>query len=193
MKQTMKSICVFCGSNSGTNPIYLETAKRLGEVLAKANLGLVYGGANVGLMGALADAVLAVGGSVIGVIPQSLRGKEIDHKGLTEMHVVNTMHERKALMADLSDGFIALPGGAGTLEEFFEVWTWGQLGYHAKPFGLLNVAGYYDDLVKFMRHTVAEQFIKQDHVDMVMVENDPATLLQRFANYVPVVKPKWIK
>ena len=193
MKQTMKSICVFCGSNSGTNPIYLETAKRLGEVLAKANLGLVYGGANVGLMGALADAVLAVGGSVIGVIPQSLRGKEIDHKGLTEMHVVNTMHERKALMADLSDGFIALPGGAGTLEEFFEVWTWGQLGYHAKPFGLLNVAGYYDDLVKFMRHTIAEQFIKQDHVDMVMVENDPATLLQRFANYVPVVKPKWIK
>ncbi|NJM40235.1 MAG: TIGR00730 family Rossman fold protein [Anaerolineae bacterium] len=189
----MKSICVFCGSSTGANPIYLAMAQQLGEAIAQADLGLVYGGASVGLMGAVADAALSAGGSVTGVIPHSLRGKELDHKGLTEMHVVNSMHERKALMAELSDGFVALPGGAGTLEEFFEVWTWGQLGYHTKPFGLLNVAGYYDHLVQFMRTTVAERFIKQDHVDMVMVERDPAALLQRFAAYVPVAQPKWLK
>ncbi len=189
----MKSICVFCGSSSGGNPLYLQAAQALGQAVAQANLKLVYGGASVGLMGAVADAALAAGGAVTGVIPHALRGKEIDHKGLTEMHVVDTMHARKALMAELSDGFVALPGGAGTLEEFFEVWTWGQLGYHAKPFGLLNVAGYYDHLVQFMRITVAERFIKQAHVDMVMVEREPAALLQRFASYVPVAQPKWVR
>jgi uncharacterized protein (TIGR00730 family) len=189
----MNSICVFCGSSIGANPIYSEMAHRLGTAIARANLRLVYGGASVGLMGAVADAALAAGGAVTGVIPQALRGKELDHKSLTEMHVVNSMHERKALMAELSDGFIALPGGAGTLEEFFEVWTWGQLGYHTKPFGLLNVAGYYDHLVQFMRTTVSERFIKQDHVDMVMVEQEPTALLQRFAAYVPVALPKWVK
>jgi hypothetical protein len=189
----MKSICVFCGSSIGANPTYLAMAHQLGETIARSNLTVVYGGASVGLMGAVADAALIAGGDVIGVIPQSLRGKELDHKGLTQMHVVNSMHERKALMADLSDGFIALPGGAGTLEEFFEVWTWGQLGYHTKPFGLLNVAGYYDHLVQFMQTTLAERFIKQDHVDMVMVEQEPVVLLQRFAEYVPVVQPKWVR
>ena len=189
----MKSICVFCGSSSGANPLYLQAAKTLGRAIANANFKLIYGGASVGLMGAVADAALVAGGDVTGVIPHALRGKEIDHKSLTEMHVVDTMHERKALMAELSDGFIALPGGAGTLEEFFEVWTWGQLGYHAKPFGLLNVAGYYDDLVKFMHNTVTERFIKAEHVNMVMVELEPAALLQRFAAYVPVVQAKWVK
>ena len=188
----MKSICVYCGSSSGAQPIYIEQAKRLGTSIAQAGIALVYGGASVGLMGAVADAALAAGGRVIGVMPTSLIEKEIDHKGLNELHIVSNMHTRKAKMAELSDGFIAMPGGAGTLEEFFEMWTWSQLGYHLKPCGLLNVAGYFDGLITFMRHTVTEKFVKAEHVDMVLVETEPQVLLQRLANYKPVFVPKWV-
>ncbi len=188
----MKSICVYCGSSSGAQPIYIEQAKLLGTCMAQAGLALVYGGASVGLMGAVADAALAAGGNVIGVMPTSLIEKEIDHKGLSELHVVSNMHTRKAKMAELSDGFIAMPGGAGTLEEFFEMWTWSQLGYHLKPCGLLNVAGYFDGLITFMRHTVEEKFVKAEHVDMVLVETEPQVLLQRLADYKPIFMPKWV-
>ena len=188
----MKSICVYCGSSSGAQPIYIEQARLLGSSIAQAGLALVYGGASVGLMGAVAYAALAAGGNVIGVMPTSLIAKEIDHKGLTEMHIVANMHERKAKMAELGDGFIAMPGGAGTLEEFFEMWTWSQLGYHTKPCGLLNVAGYFDGLIAFMKHTVEEKFVKAEHVDMVLVETEPQALLQRLANYKPIFVPKWV-
>jgi len=188
----MKSICVYCGSSSGAQPIYIEQARLLGTCMAQAGLALVYGGASVGLMGAVADAALAAGGNVIGVMPTSLIEKEIDHKGLSELHVVSNMHTRKAKMAELSDGFIAMPGGAGTLEEFFEMWTWSQLGYHLKPCGLLNVAGYFDGLITFMRHTVEEKFVKAEHVDMVLVETEPQALLQRLADYKPIFVPKWV-
>lgn len=181
----LKRICVFCGSSMGAKPAYAEAAEALGRLLAERGLGLVYGGGNVGLMGVLANAALAAGGEVIGVIPEALLKMEVGHVDLTTLHVVGSMHERKALMAELADGFIALPGGIGTLEELFEVWTWGQLGLHPKPLGFLDVAGYYDHLHAFLDHSMAEGFLKERHRAMVAVESNPTTLLARLDSYQP--------
>jgi uncharacterized protein (TIGR00730 family) len=181
----MRRICVFCGSSFGTRPEYAESARRIGRLIAESGLELVYGGGNVGLMGVVADAALAAGGKVIGVIPEALMRWEVGHLDLTELRVVASMHERKAAMAELSDGFIALAGGIGTMEELFEVWTWGQLGLHAKPLGFLDVAGYYAHLHAFLDHMTAEGFLKPRHREMVMVDSDPALLLDRMAGYEP--------
>lgn len=181
----MRRICVFCGSSKGTKPAYAEAARAMGTLIAQRGMGLVYGGGEVGLMGIVANAALAAGGEVIGVIPDALMRMEVGHPRLTELHVVATMHERKAMMAELSDGFIAMPGGIGTLEELFEIWTWGQLGIHPKPLGFLDVAGYYQPLHAFLDHTVTEGFVKEHHRAMTAVETDPATLLDRLAAYVP--------
>lgn len=188
----IQRVCVFCGSNAGARPEYLEAATALGKQLAERGMGLVYGGAGVGLMGAVADAALAAGGEVIGVMPRSLVEREVAHRKLRDLRVVGSMHERKALMAELADAFIALPGGLGTLEEFFEVWTWAQLGEHSKPLGMLNVAGYYDPLLVFFDHLVNERFIRPEHRAMVLVEEDCGTLIARFASYSPPVVSKWI-
>ncbi len=170
---SLTSVCVFCGANAGTDPAYTEAAKALGRALAERHLTLVYGGGAVGLMGLVADAALAAGGEVIGIIPQSLMDKEIGHKSLTRLEVVDGMHARKARMAELSDAFIALPGGLGTLEELFEVWTWGQLGYHGKPLGLLEVNGFYSKLTAFLDHIVGEGFVRAPHRDMLQVSESP--------------------
>ncbi|WP_459616047.1 LOG family protein [Bordetella sp. 2513F-2] len=188
----LQSICVYCGSNSGRQPIYLEQARALARELARRNITLVYGGARVGLMGAVADTVMAEGGRVIGIIPQSLIDRELAHPGLTELHVVASMHERKTMMAERSDGFVALPGGVGTFEELFETWTWAQLGMHRKPCGVLNIAGYYDKLAGFLDHTVEEAFMRPEHRAMLAVESDPAALLDRFERYAPPTVSKWI-
>ncbi len=188
----MNSICVFCGSRSGTDPAYEVAARRLGQTLAEASITLVYGGGNVGLMGKLADAALESNGEVIGVIPEALMRREIGHPDLTNLHVVASMHERKAKMAELSDGFVALPGGTGTLEEFFEVLTWAQLGEHDKPCGLLDIAGYYGPLLAVFDHMVEKGFLKDHHREMLLVERDPTTLLERFARYEPPRVAKWI-
>jgi len=179
----MQAICVFTGSSVGRRGSYRAAAQSLGQELAGRGLALVYGGGNVGLMGVIADQVLADGGAVTGVIPESLQQREVAHEGLTALHVVDTMHERKAMMAELSDGFIAMPGGLGTLEELFEVLTWAQLGFHGKPCGLLNVDGYYDELINFIDKQVDERFVMQAHRDMIYVERDPASLLERFASH----------
>ncbi len=189
----MKRICVFCGSNPGTNPAYVEAAMTVGTLLADRGIGLVYGGGHVGMMGTIADAVLARGGEVIGVIPVALAEKEVEHKGLTELHVVKSMHERKALMADLADGFIALPGGFGTFEEYCEIITWAQLGFHHKPCGLLNVAGYYNHLLAMIDHGVDQKFIRPVHRQLVIDDTDAERLLERMAAFVPPVVDKWIK
>ncbi|WP_282348408.1 TIGR00730 family Rossman fold protein [Pseudomonas sp. PS01301] len=186
-------LCVLCGSSSGSKAIYLEMATRLGKALADAGIGLVYGGASVGLMGAVADAALANGGEVIGIIPQALQEKEIAHKGLTDLRVVGSMHERKALMAELSDGFIAMPGGIGTLEELFEVWTWAQLGYHTKPCALLNVDGFYDGLATFLDSLVEQAFVKPNYREMLIVEEQVESLLAAISNYEAPVVTKWVK
>ena len=188
----MRRVCVFCGSSHGASPVYTEAARDLGRRIAGRGLGLVYGGGQVGLMGEVADAALAAGGEVIGVIPYALEAREVGHRGLTEMHVVDSMHERKALMADLSDGFLALPGGIGTLEELFEVWTWGQLGLHAKPCALLDVAGYYSPLLAFLDHTVDEGFLREAHRAVLLVDADPEALLDRMAGFTPPAVEKWI-
>jgi len=189
----MKSVCVFLGSNPGNKPEYLAAAKATGVELAKRGLTTVYGGSNVGLMGALADAALGAGGKVIGIIPESLRKKEIDHDGLTELHVVGSMHERKALMAKLSDGFIALPGGMGTLEELCEILTWAQLGFHKKPCGLLDVDGYYASLGEFFDNAVAQGFVQSAHRAMLLTAATPAALIDQFATYAAPVVNKWIE
>jgi uncharacterized protein (TIGR00730 family) len=189
----MKRICVFCGSNHGASPVYARAAARVGALLAGRGLTLVYGGGQVGLMGVLADSALAAGGRVIGVIPQALEDRELGHAGLTELRVVSSMHERKALMAELADGFIALPGGIGTMEEWFEVWTWGQLGIHAKPLGLLDVEGYFDPLHAFLDHMVTEGFLAPAHRSMALVEEDPEVLLDHMAKYVPPRVWKWLE
>ncbi len=181
----MRRVCVFCGSSMGAKPAYAEAARAMGTLIARRGLGLVYGGGEVGLMGVIANAALEAGGEVIGVIPEALMRMEVGHPRLSELHVVATMHERKALMADLSDGFIAMPGGIGTLEELFEIWTWGQLGIHPKPLGFLDVAGYYETLHAFLDHAVAEGFLKDRHRAMTAVEQDPATLLDQLAAYAP--------
>ncbi|WP_058004109.1 TIGR00730 family Rossman fold protein [Heyndrickxia sp. FSL K6-6286] len=181
----MKKLAVFCGSSSGASSIYLEEAKKLGKELAKRNIALVYGGASVGVMGAVADSLLEEGGHVIGVMPTFLENREIAHKKLTELFIVDTMHERKAKMADLADGFIALPGGPGTLEEFFEIFTWAQLGLHQKPCGLLNINHYYDPLLALFDHMTKEQFLHEKYRHMALVSNDPKDLLDQFNTYEP--------
>ena len=173
----MKRLCVFCGANAGRDPIYREAARALGTLLAEEGIGLVYGGASIGLMGAVADAARAAGGEVIGVIPRALMKREIAHAGLADLRVVGSMHERKALMAELADGFIALPGGVGTLEELFEVWTWVHLGLHHKPCALLDVAGFYSGLARFLDHVDDEGFLREGVREMLLVERDPAQLL----------------
>jgi uncharacterized protein (TIGR00730 family) len=185
-------MCVFAGSNSGSRIEYLAAARELGHALVRRELGLVYGGARVGLMGAVANAVLAAGGHVTGVIPEALVAREVAHDGLSDLRVVASMHERKAMMADLATGFVALPGGWGTLEEFFEVLTWAQLGLHQKPCGLLNVLGFFDGLLSFIDHSIDERFVRRESRSMVLVSSSPDALLERFDRYVPLVVPKWI-
>ncbi|WAK02867.1 TIGR00730 family Rossman fold protein [Methylobacter sp. YRD-M1] len=189
----MKSICVYCGSSPGRLEAYSSAARSLARTLVDRDIRLVYGGAGVGIMGLLADTVLQLGGQAVGVIPEALVRREVAHKHLTELHVTQSMHERKMLMAELSDGFIALPGGIGTLEELFEVWTWAQLGLHGKPCGLLNIAGYFDALTAFLNHAVAEQFVKQVHHSILIVEREPEALLDRFDSYVPPAVTKWME
>jgi uncharacterized protein (TIGR00730 family) len=189
----MKNICVYCGSNPGRLGAYADGARALARALVQRDLGLVYGGAGIGLMGLLADAVLQHGGRAVGVIPEALARKEVVHKSLSELHITQSMHERKTLMAELSDGFIAMPGGIGTFEEIFEIWTWAQLGLHAKPCGLLNVAGYYDALTTFLDHAAAEQFLKPQHRSLLIVEPEPDALLDRFDSYQPPIIQKWLE
>jgi uncharacterized protein (TIGR00730 family) len=179
----MKSICVFCGSSPGFQPEYTASARKLGALLAARGLTLVYGGGNVGMMGQIANAVLENGGAVTGVIPQAIADMEVAHTGLNDLRIVDSMHTRKALMAELSDGFIALPGGLGTLEEFVEVLTWAQLGFHEKPCGLLNTHGYYDRLLTFIDHVADQQFIQPAHRDLILVDEEPAALLEKFSGY----------
>jgi uncharacterized protein (TIGR00730 family) len=194
-ERSLKRICVYCGSSPGSRPEYIEAAKDLGRILARRKITLVYGGSSVGLMGLLARSALETGGDVIGVITRQLVEMEVAFKELSQFHVVETMHERKTRMAELADGFIALPGGLGTLEELFEILTWSQLGLHNKPCGLLNVRGYYDKLGEFLDHAVAEKFIAEESRRMVMVDDDPDRLLVQFESYHPVVKNKaeWVK
>lgn len=189
----MKSICVFCGSNPGNDPVYAEGARAMGAEIARRGLVLVYGGGAVGLMGIVANAALDAGGEVHGVIPRALREKEVGHFGLTRLEVVETMHVRKARMAELSDGFIAMPGGIGTFEELFEIWTWGQLGIHAKPLAFLNIAGFYDPLAAFLDGTVEAGFLKPTHRAMTLTDTQPATLLDRMEQYVPAQTIKWVE
>lgn len=186
----LRRVCVYCGSNPGSDPAYIEAARRLGTLLGERRISLVYGGSNSGTMGVVADAVLAAGGEVYGVITEALVGRKRAHNGLTRLKVVKSMHERKAGMAELGDAFIALPGGLGTLDEFFEAVTWAQLGIHQKPCGLLNVNGYYDGLRNFLQHAVEQGFVHPAHCEMIMIEKDPARLLDRFAAYVPPVVDK---
>lgn len=193
MNRNLRRLCVYCGSSRGRSGLFAEAAAALGRELAAREIGLVYGGGNVGLMGVLADAALAGGGEVIGVIPQALQEKELGHAGLAALHVVNSMHERKQLMADLSDGFMALPGGVGTLEELFETFTWLQLGFHQKPVGLLNVAGFYDGLVDFVRHLRSEGFLKPEHERCLLVDSDARTLLDQMRAFEAPRLGKWME
>ena len=188
----LKRLCVYAGSNHGTHPDYATAAERLARTLAERGIGLVYGGGDVGLMGVLADTALRAGGEVIGVIPQQLVDREVGHRGLSELRVVGSMHERKALMAELSDGFVAVPGGIGTLEELIEVYTWSQLGLHRKPVGVLNVRGYYDGLIALLDHAVDEGFLRAPHRAMLVVADEPQALLERFAAFDPPRVGKWL-
>lgn len=187
------NLCVFCGSSAGARPAYRDAAQALGEELTARGIGLVYGGASVGLMGAVADAVLGRGGTAIGVMPQALVDAEVAHTHLTELRVVQSMHERKAQMADLSEGFVVLPGGIGTLEEAFEVWTWSQLGLHRKSIGLLNVEGFYDGLERFLDSLVSEAFLRDVHRATLLSEADPKRLVERILSAEVPVQPKWIR
>ena len=188
----IRRLAIFCGSNPGARPQYVEATRVLGRLLCERGIGIVYGGSSVGLMAALADAMLDDLGDVIGVIPRMLVEREVANRTLTDLRIVDSMHARKAMMAELADGFIALPGGIGTLEEFFEIWTWGQLGMHEKPCGLLNVAGYFDPLLAFLDRAVEEKFVREVHRAMVIVESDPLALLSRFEAYEPPRVVKWI-
>lgn len=185
-------ICVYCGSSPGRDAIYAKAAEELADALVSNNIELVYGGAHKGIMGVLADAVLVRGGKVQGVIPQMLQDKEVAHTGLTELHVVTSMHERKSMMAALSDGFIALPGGFGTLEELIEILTWGQLRFHEKPCGVLNVNGYFDKLLAFLDHMQEEEFLKPENRSMMLADSTPAGLLSLFESYEPPARDKWL-
>jgi hypothetical protein len=189
----VKRLCVFCGSALGRQTVYADAARALARALLDRGLGLVYGGGSVGLMGTIADAVLAGGGEVIGVLPKGLARKELAHGGLTELHVVGSMHERKALMASLADGFVALPGGLGTLEEILEVLTWAQLGIHRKPVGLVDVGGYWTGLLALLRHAVGEGFVRPEYAALLLVEPTPVALLDRFAAWrPPLAPPVWL-
>lgn len=188
----LSSVCVFAGSSPGARPEYAAAARTLGRSLAGEGIALIYGGGSVGLMGILADEALAEGGSVIGVIPRALFEREVGHDDLTELRVVESMHERKAQMADLADAFIALPGGMGTLEELFETLTWGQLGYHDKPCGLLNISGYWDDMLAALDRAVGERFLADAHRQMLLVEEEPHALLELLRAYVPPRVQKWL-
>lgn len=192
MRMRLSRVCVYCGANPGRDPAYAEAARAMGRTLARRGIGVVTGGGRVGLMGVVADAVLDAGGTVTGVIPEALMKKELAHGGLTELVVTPSMHERKARMAELADGFVALPGGLGTYEELFEIWTWAQLGWHAKPCGLLNANGFYDRLVAFVDHATAEGFLRAEHRTMLVVDTDPERLVDRFADYVAPSVAKWI-
>jgi uncharacterized protein (TIGR00730 family) len=189
----MKRVCVFCGSSPGRGPRYLEAASRFGAILAERGLALVYGGSRSGLMGAVADAVLAGGGEVVGVLPEFLGSKEIAHPGVTRLEIVSSMHERKARMAALADAFVALPGGFGTLDEIFEILTWAQLGLHDKPCAVLNVDGYFDGLLGFLDRAASEQLLRQEHRAMLIVESDPSQVVDRLRSHRPVVVEKWIR
>jgi uncharacterized protein (TIGR00730 family) len=188
----IKSVCVFCGSSRGNDPVYTQAAKSLGKTMADKDLRLVYVGGNIGLMKEVADAVLENRGKVVGVIPQALMDWELGHNGLSELKIVNSMHDRKKQMSDLADAFIALPGGLGTLEELFEIATWAQLGIHSKPCGLLNVAGYYDHMRTFLDHMVEEGFLKKRQLDMIMVANSADELFAKFEQFKPQFVKKWI-
>jgi uncharacterized protein (TIGR00730 family) len=185
-------VCVFCGSSPGDHPDYARAARDFGTLLARESIGLVYGGGNRGLMGEIADAALAAGGEVIGVIPGPLEVREVAHKGLTDLRIVRTMHERKAMMADLADGFVGLPGGLGTMEEFFEMATWGQLGIHAKPAVLLNVRGYYDLVGRFLDHAVGEGFLRAEHRALIAICHDSGAILDALRSFVPTLEEKWL-
>lgn len=189
----VKNVCVYCGSNVGVRTEYADAARRLARHLAASGVGIVYGGASRGIMGILADEMLVAGGEVVGVIPQALKAREIAHGGLTELHVVNSMHERKAMMAERSDAFVALPGGFGTLEEIVEMLTWAQLQIHAKPCALLNVAGYFDGLLAYLNHAVAEGFVRPQHREMLLVAENPEELLRRFESYHAPAEQKWYR
>ncbi len=188
----MQRICVFCGSSSGARPEYAAQAEALGEAIVRHGCSLVYGGGKVGLMGIIADAVLACGGEVIGVIPEALMRKEVGHTGLTELRVVHSMHERKAIMADLADAFIAMPGGIGTFEEFFEITTWAQLGIHSKPCGVLNVKGYFDPMLDLINHAVAERFLKPQHAKLISASDSVEDLLTQLENFTSPHLEKWL-
>jgi uncharacterized protein (TIGR00730 family) len=188
----VQAICIYCGSNEGNRRDYRDAAAALGQALARRRLTLVYGGGCVGLMGAVADACMAARGRVVGVIPRALLEREVGHRGVSELRVVDSMHERKQLMAELADGFVALPGGIGTLEELFEMWTWAQLGLHRKPVGLLNAGGYFDALLEFLDRSVKSGFIRPKHRAILQVAHDAETLLERFELYEPPDVPKWI-
>jgi uncharacterized protein (TIGR00730 family) len=188
----LSAVCVFCGSNPGTDPVYLAAARDVGAQLAARDITLVYGGGDVGLMGELADAVLGAGGRAIGVMPEALLAKEIGHQGLTELHIVRSMHERKAMMAERADAFVTLPGGFGTLEELFEVLTWLQLGLHAKPCAMLDVSGFWDPLLAQLDRAVDEGFLHPLHRALLLQDRDPGRLLDRLATYQPVVFDKWL-
>lgn len=189
----IKSVCVFCGSSHGFAPEYEQMAKEMGRAIAARGWTLVYGGGNVGLMGVVADAALAAGGKVIGVIPEALLARELGHRGVTELRVVDTMHERKAMMAELADGFIALPGGIGTFEEFFEVLTWAQLGIHHKPCGLINTRGYYQPVMDLLGNAVKEGFLKAEHQEMVLTAEGVEEMLARMETHKPPQTMKWIR
>jgi uncharacterized protein (TIGR00730 family) len=188
----VNAVCVFCGSSTGRDPTYVANAEALGRRLAGEGTTLVYGGASVGTMGAIARAALAAGGRVVGVIPANLDRVELAAEGLTELHRVGSMHERKAMMAELADGFVALPGGLGTLEETAEIATWSQLGLHTKPLGLLNTAGFYDGLLAFLDHATAQGFVRPEHRTLLLADDDPAALLDRMRAWRPAPSPKWV-
>ena len=188
----MKSVCVFCGSSPGQGSDYLAAARAVGRFLATEQIRVVFGGGRAGLMGALADAAREEGGEVIGIIPRALMEREVGHTGLTELRVVETMHERKAMMAELADGFLALPGGIGTLEEFFEVWTWAQLGIHRKPIGVLNIAGYFDPLIGFLDHVVQAGFLRLEHRATALFDASPESLLERMRAFEPPRVQQWL-
>lgn len=192
MSKSIKALSVFCGSNIGKDPVYRDFAVKMADSLVLHDIELVYGGASVGLMGAIADRVLSLGGKVTGVIPESLANLEISHQGLTKLYIVNTMHERKALLSKLSQGVIMLPGGTGSLDEFFEFFTWGQLGFHKYPCGILNINHYYDYLLKFIDHSVKEGFLKKEHRDMILIDECPTDLLNQFFQYEAPTVTKWI-
>lgn len=188
----MKSITVFCGSNSGFRAEYAEAAKNLASHFVERNIRLVYGGGKVGLMGIIADEVMRLGGEVVGIIPDSLEQREVGHRSITELKVVGSMHERKALMAELADGFIAMPGGIGTFEEFFEILTWAQLGFHEKPCGILNVTGYYNGLLALCDHAVTEGFLRPVHRQLILEDTEAASLLDKMENFRPKPTEKWL-